>query len=56
MDAYVKHFHERALDCCDLVAEDVLVDICLHGMREDYHVHLNIVHLSLFLRLIEAIM
>lgn len=31
MDAYVKQFHEKELDCCDLVTKDVLLDVCLHG-------------------------
>lgn len=35
LDAYMKRFHEKASDWCNLVAEDVLVDICIHGMIED---------------------
>lgn len=31
MDLYVKRFHEKVLDYCDLVDEEVLVDICLHA-------------------------
>lgn len=30
----MKRFHEKVLDCCDPVAEDVLVDVCLHRMIE----------------------
>lgn len=26
--------HERALECCDPVAEEMLVDVCLRGMME----------------------
>lgn len=32
LDAYVKSFHEKALGCCNLVADDMVVDVCLHGM------------------------
>lgn len=28
---YVKHFHKKAVDCYDRVADDVLV-FCLHGV------------------------
>lgn len=37
VNAYMKRFHERALDYCDPVVEDVLVDACLHGITEEYH-------------------
>lgn len=37
MDAYMKRFHRKATDWCGPVAEVVLVDICLHGIIEDYH-------------------
>lgn len=53
MDAYVNYFHERALDCCDPVAEDVLVDICLHDMREENHVHLKYCSSTTFSQLME---
>lgn len=42
MDAYVKLFHEQTLDYCDLIAEDVLVNVCHHGIIEDYRVYLII--------------
>lgn len=29
---YMKRFYEKALDYNDLVAEEMLVDVCLHGM------------------------
>lgn len=32
-DAHVKRFHETPLDRCDPVAKEVLVDVCLHGIR-----------------------
>lgn len=30
-----EEFH-KSLDCIDLVAEDMLVDVCLHSMTHDY--------------------
>lgn len=41
MGAYVKHFDETELGFRDLIAEDVLVDICLDGMIEGSRVHLE---------------
>lgn len=38
MDAYMRHFHEIALDCCNAV--DALVDVCLHDMMGEYCLHL----------------
>lgn len=35
LDAYTRRFHERALDYCDLMAKDVLVDVCIHDMMEE---------------------
>lgn len=29
LDRYVRKFHEKVLDCCDLVYEEVLVNVCL---------------------------
>lgn len=36
LDAYMMRFHEKVLDCCDPIAEDVFVDVCHYGMIEDY--------------------
>lgn len=41
MDAYVKRFYEKVLDCYDLVAEHVLVDVYLHSMIENYRIYLQ---------------
>lgn len=41
LDAYVKMLHETNLDCCNLVAEDVLVDVCLYGLIEDYRIYME---------------
>lgn len=38
---YVRRFHKKALSCCDLVAEEVLVDLCLHRMMKEYRVFLE---------------
>lgn len=35
LDVYVKHFCEKALDCCDLVAKYFFIDASLHRMIED---------------------
>lgn len=40
LDAYVKRFHEKAMDCCDPVTEDALVDVCLHSVIEGYQIYL----------------
>lgn len=32
LDIYVKRFHDKALDSCGLVEEEVLVNVCLYGM------------------------
>lgn len=32
----MKRFHKKALDCRDPVAEDMLVEVCLQGMIENY--------------------
>lgn len=39
LDVYVKRFNEKALDGYDPVAKDVLVDIFLHKMIEDYQIY-----------------
>lgn len=38
LDAYVRRFHEKALDYCDPIAEEVFVDVCLYGMLEEYKI------------------
>lgn len=54
LEAYVKRFHEKALDCCDLVTEDVMGDIYLHAIIEDYRIYFVSLSFSSFSRLIEA--
>lgn len=41
LNVYVRRFHEKALDCCDLVDEEMHVDVCLHVMTEEYMVFLE---------------
>lgn len=36
LDFYVKIFHEKTLDCSGPVNEEVLVNVCLHGMTDKY--------------------
>lgn len=36
MDLHVKRFHEKAAHCCDLVDEEVIVNVCLYGMVDVY--------------------
>lgn len=33
---FVCRFHEKVLDCCDLVVEEMLVDVCLYCMTENF--------------------
>lgn len=56
MDIYMRRFHERAIDCCDPAAEEILVDICLRGMMEEYHKFLENLSFSSLSRLMEAAM
>lgn len=41
LDVYVKKFYQRTMDCSDPVVEEVLVDVCLHGMLEGYRAFLE---------------
>lgn len=42
LDTNIRRFHDRALDCYDHIEQKMLVDICLCGMIEDYHIFLEI--------------
>lgn len=37
-DAYLRRSHENAWNCCYPMTEEVLVDVCLHDMMEEYRV------------------
>lgn len=52
--ACLKRFHTRALDWCDPVVEDVLVDVCLHKTIKDYQSYLERLSFSSFSQLMEA--
>lgn len=41
LDVYMRRFHEKALDCCNIVDEEVLVNVCVHSMREEYNIFLE---------------
>lgn len=46
LDLYVRRFHKRALDCCE-VNEEVFVNVFLHVVLEEYCIVLkNLVFLS----------
>lgn len=32
---YLRRFHEKAMDCCDSVEEEVLVNVYLYGMEKN---------------------
>lgn len=48
LDEYLNGFHEKALDCCNLVAQAVL-DVYLSGLMEEYQIFLE--NLSFFVLL-----
>lgn len=53
-DAYMGRFHKRALDCYDLVTEEVQVNGCLHGMMEQNRIFLEYFPFPSFSRLTEG--
>lgn len=54
LDAYVKCFHEGPVDCYNLIAEEVLVEVRLHGMIKDYFVHFESLYFASFLLLMKT--
>lgn len=54
LDIYLKRFRDKALDCCNLVAERMPVEVCLDGMLEEYHISLEKLFFSFFSKLLEA--
>lgn len=54
MDLYVRRIQEKTLDCCNTVDEEVLVNACLHGMLDEYHVYLENLSFLSFFMLMEA--
>lgn len=53
IDAYMKRFREKALNCCSPGEEKTLAQICLHGMLEEYRIFLEKLCFS-FSKLMEA--
>lgn len=54
MYSCAKSFHEKALDRCDPVTKDMLVDVSLHEMIDGHQIYLDNLSFSFFLRLKEA--
>lgn len=50
----LERFHERELNCCDAVDEETLVDICWHGMINEYRVYLDKITFPSFFKVIEV--
>lgn len=55
LDLYVRRFHEKALDSCEPVDEEVLLIFCLHDMVDEYCVLLENLSFPCFSRLTEAL-
>lgn len=36
LDVYVSRFHKKALNCCGSVNVEMVVNVCLHGITEEY--------------------
>lgn len=51
---YDRRFHKRAPDCCDLVDEEVLLNVRHHVMMEEYRIFLENLSLSYFSRWMEV--
>lgn len=47
-------FHKKALDCCDSLDEGLVVNVCFHGMAEEYRIFLENLSFSSFSKLIDA--
>lgn len=54
LDVYLRRFSERAMDCCNLVGEEVLIDVCLHGAMEEYEIFLENLSIPSFSRFMEV--
>lgn len=46
--------HERALDYCNAVNKEAMVNVCLHGMANEYRVYLKNLTFLYFSKLMEA--
>lgn len=54
-DTYDRRFHERVMDYYDTVAEEVLVDVCLYDMIEEYKSFQKNLSFPCFSKLMEAV-
>lgn len=54
LDACIRTFYDRALDCCNTVEEQMRDDVCLLEMIEEYRIFLKNLSLPFFSKLIEA--
>lgn len=54
LDAYLRSFHERVLNCCDPMIKYILRDVCLHCMMEECRVHLENLSFASFSIVMEA--
>lgn len=54
LDVCVRRLHEKDMDCCDPMEKEVLLNMCLHGMAEEYRIFLENQSFSPFPKLMEA--
>lgn len=47
-DAYMRRFHNRALNCCDSIEERMIADVCLHVVMKEYRILENLSFPSIF--------
>ena len=38
---YVLHFKDKTLDCVDVYNEKEIVKMCIKGMMDEYHIHIE---------------
>lgn len=55
IDVYLRTFHRKALDCCDPMDEEMLVDVWLHDTTEEYMVLLENSSFPSFSKLMELV-
>lgn len=54
LGVYLIRFHKKALDCCDSLDEELVVNVCSHGMAEEYRIFLENLSFSSFSKLMNA--
>lgn len=50
----MKRFHDKALDCVNPVEEEILINVCLHGINDEYRVFLEDLTFLSFSKLMKA--